>query len=447
MADAAGPRKTPPPPSHPGPAADPVRVQTQGDTGKPAAAAPAKTGPAAAPHIKPAPPPSQQENQEARKPTFKKVAKPARMRRRHFGLMLSFLLVVIVPLFVTMGYLYTFAQDQYASNTGFTVRAEEGGSATDLLGGLASFAGGNAASDGDILYEFITSSEVVQRLNERMDLVAHYSAPHSADPVFALNPDASLEDLVDHWRSVVRVSYAQGSGLIDLQVLAFDPVTAHSIAQAIVEESQILINELNEQARADAMSYAEADLEASINRLRSAREALTQFRTRTMIVDPESDLQGRTGVLNNLQQQLAEALIDYDLLYENTTNPNDPRLVQAQRRIEVIRSRMRQERMNFATEDIGADGEDYPTLMAQYEGLIVDREFAEQSYRAALTALDAARTNAARQSRYLAVFIRPSMPETAEFPRREVISALTLLFLTLGWAIGALIYYSIRDRQ
>jgi capsular polysaccharide transport system permease protein len=166
-----------------------------------------------------------------------------------------------------------------------------------------------------------------------------------------------------------------------------------------------------------------------------------------MIVDPESDLQGRTGVLNNLQQQLAEALIDYDLLYENTTNPNDPRLVQAQRRIEVIRSRMRQERMNFATEDIGADGEDYPTLMAQYEGLIVDREFAEQSYRAALTALDAARTNAARQSRYLAVFIRPSMPETAEFPRREVISALTLLFLTLGWAIGALIYYSIRDRQ
>jgi capsular polysaccharide transport system permease protein len=369
------------------------------------------------------------------------------MRRRHFGLMVSFLLVVIVPLIVTIGYLYTFAQDQYASHTGFTVRAEEGGSATDLLGGLVGFAGGNAASDGDILYEFITSSEVVGRLNQRMDLVGHYAAPHSADPVFALRPDATLEDLVDHWQSVVRVSYAQGSGLIDLQVLAFDPVTAHSIAQAIVEESQILINELNEQARADAMRYAEADLEASITRLRSAREAMTQFRTRSMIVDPESDLQGRTGVLNNLQQQLAEALIEYDLLHENTTNPNDPRLVQAERRIEVIRSRIAQERTNFATEDIGADGEDYPTLMAQYEGLIVDREFAEQSYRAALTALDAARTNAARQSRYLAVFIRPTVAESAEFPRREVISALALLFLTLGWAIGALVYYSIRDRQ
>ncbi len=361
--------------------------------------------------------------------------------------MLSFLLLVAVPLFGVAFYLYTFAQDQYASNTGFTVRTEETGSATDLLGGLANFAGGNATSDGDILYEFITSRELVQRLNERMDLVAHYSAPHDVDPIFALEPDASMEDLVDYWQRVVRVSYTQSNGLIDLEVLGFDPVTAHTLAQAIVEESQILINELNEQARADSMRYAEADLEASIARLRTAREELTQFRTRTQIVDPESDLQGRTGVLNNLQQQLAEALIDYDLLSENTANPNDPRLVQAQRRIEVIRDRIRQERLNFVTDDIGADGEDYPTLMAQFEGLTVDREFAQESYRAALTALDVARTNSARQSRYLAVYIRPSLPESAGFPRREAILALGFLFLTLGWTILALVYYSIRDRQ
>ncbi|MFY9245926.1 MAG: sugar transporter, partial [Roseicyclus sp.] len=153
------------------------------------------------------------------------------------------------------------------------------------------------------------------------------------------------------------------------------------------------------------------------------------------------------GVLNNLQQQLAEALIEFDLLSENTTNDNDPRLVQAQRRIEVIRDRIDQERQNFATGDVGRDGQDYPTLIARYEGLIEDREFAEGSYRAALTALDAARTNAARQSRYLAVYIRPTIPESAEFPRRDVIAGMALLFLILGWATAALIYYSIRDRQ
>jgi capsular polysaccharide transport system permease protein len=234
---------------------------------------------------------------------------------------------------------------------------------------------------------------------------------------------------------------------MELTVLAFDPQTAQDIANAIVEESQTLINELNEQARADSMRHAEQDLEAAIARLRAAREALTQFRTETQIVDPESDLQGRTGVLNTLQQQLAESLIEFDLLSENTTNPNDPRLVQAGRRIEVIRDRIRQERQNFATEDVGADGEDYPTLIAQYEGLVVDREFAEESYRAALAAVDLARTNAARQSRYLAVYIRPNLPQSAEYPRRPTIVGFGFLFLTLGWAIMALIYYSIRDRQ
>jgi capsular polysaccharide transport system permease protein len=378
---------------------------------------------------------------------FRPSAGPARMRRRHFGLMLSFLVVVTVPLFVVAVYLYTFAQDQYASNAGFTVRAEEAGAATDILGGLAGFTGANASSDGDILYEFITSRELVQRLNARMDLVGHYSAPHGWDPVFSLAPDAAMEQLVDHWQRVVRVSYTRSSGLIDVEVLAFDPVTAHTIAQAIVEESQRLINELNEQARADAMRFAEADLEAAITRLRAAREALTAFRTRTQIVDPQSDIQGRSGVLNNLQQQLAEALIDFDLLSENTTNPNDPRLVQAMRRIEVIDERIRQERANFVTDEVGLYGEDYPTLMAQFEGLTVDREFAEQSYRAALTALDLARTNSARQSRYLAVYIRPSLPESAGYPRRAMILGLSLFFLVLGWAIMALVYYSIRDRQ
>jgi capsular polysaccharide transport system permease protein len=388
------------------------------------------------------PPPPEQKDQK-----FKPAARPARMRRRHFGLILSFLIMVVAPFFVTVYYLYTFAQDQFAASAGFTVRSDEGSAATDIMGGLAQFTGTNTRADGDILFEFITSAELVGRMNQRIDLRAHYAAPHGIDPIFALAPDAAFEDLVSHWQDVVRVSYGQSSGLIDLQVLAFDPVTAHTIAAAIVAESQSLINELNAQARADAMRFAEIDLEAAITRLRLAREALTQFRTETQIVDPESDLQGRNGVLNNLQQQLAEALIEFDLLSENTTNSNDPRLVQAQRRIEVIRDRISQERQNFATGDIGRDGQDYPTLIARYEGLIVDREFAESSYRAALTALDAARTNAARQSRYLAVYIRPTIPESAEFPRRDVIAGMALLFLMLGWATAALIYYSIRDRQ
>jgi capsular polysaccharide transport system permease protein len=374
------------------------------------------------------------------------VAAAAYMRRRHYGLIASFVLLVLAPLAVIAVYMYSYAADQFASTTGFTVRAEDGVGASDLLGGLAQFSSGSGA-DADIVFEFIASQEMVQRLNQQIDLVAHYSSPYATDPIFALPPDATMEQLVTHWQSVLRVSFNQSNGLIELRVLAYDPQTAQALARAIIAESQTLVNGLNLQARSDTMRFAQQDLDAALQRLRSAREALTLFRTSTQIVDPESDLQGRMGVLNNLQQQLAEALIEFDLLSGTTTNPDDPRLAQASRRIDVIRQRIERERLTFTQDDIGANGEDYPTLMAEFEGLVVDREFAEESYRVALTALDVARTNAARQSRYLAVFITPTLPESAAFPRRELIVGLAALFLTLAWVILALVYYSIRDRQ
>ncbi|OAN79089.1 sugar transporter [Jannaschia sp. EhC01] len=373
----------------------------------------------------------------------------ATMRWRHWGIVISFVLLVLAPIGAVATYLYAVAVDQYASTTGFTVRQNESGAATDVLGGLAAFTsgGGSGQADADILFEYIVSQELVLRLNERLDLVGHYSAPHNIDPIFSLNPDTTIEGLVDHWQRIVRISYSQSSGLMELRVLAFDPEMARTIAQAIIEESQNLVNALNATARDDAMRFAEQDLAAALIRLREAREALTAFRTRTQIVDPESDLQGRMGVLNNLQQQLAEALIENDLLGENTANPNDPRLRQSAQRIDVIRDRIARERENFTQADAQVGGEDYPTLIAEFEGFVVDREFAEESYRAALTALDLARTNTTRQSRYLAVFIQPTFPELAQFPRREVILGLAALFLVLGWSILALVFYSIRDRR
>ncbi len=376
------------------------------------------------------------------------IAGPARMRRRHWGLVFSFLLMVLLPLGAAIYYLWTHATDQYASTAGFTVRSQESGGATELLGGLTQFAGSSTASDSDILYEFIQSQEMVELADAKIDLRAHYTAPWPTDWAFALWPDATLEDLVWYWQRSVGISYDSGTGLIEVQALAFDADTARAITSVIVEESQDRINALNTQAREDAMRYARSDLEEALARLKAAREELTRFRTRTKIVDPEADIQGRMGVMNNLQQQLAEALIELDLL-RGTANANDPRLTKAQQKIDVIRDRIVIERQTFASDntDTGAVGEDYPTLIAEFERLNVDRQYAEETYRAALTALEVARDDAARQSRYLATYIKPTLASEAEYPRREILAGLAALFLLLIWSILALIFYSIRDRS
>jgi len=386
------------------------------------------------------------------------IARPAQMKKRHWGLVFSFFLMVLGPLVAIVFYLWTFAQDQYISTTGFTVRSQESGGATELLGGLAQFAGGTTASDSDILYEFIQSQEMVEAVDARVDLRSHYSKPWpekfwppkewSGDPAFAIWPDANLEDLIWFWQRIVGISYDSGTGLTEVQVVAFDPDMAQLITSEIVRESQDRLNALNNQARGDAMRYANDDLKEAVDLLKAARGALTKFRTRTKIVDPAADIQARLGVMTNLQQKLAEALIEHDLLLI-TSKEDDPRLTQAQRRIDVIRDRITIERQSFTSSntETGALGEDYPTLISEFEALNVDLSYAQEGYRAALTAREVARDDVARQSRYLATYISPTLPQSSQYPERFILSALTGMFLLLLWSILALVYYSIRDRS
>jgi capsular polysaccharide transport system permease protein len=63
------------------------------------------------------------------------MASPAQLRPRHRLLMLSFLVVVFLPLLVSAAYLWGIAKDQYASTVGFSVRREDATSAADILGG------------------------------------------------------------------------------------------------------------------------------------------------------------------------------------------------------------------------------------------------------------------------------------------------------------------------
>lgn len=408
-----------------------------------AAKAPKAAVPAAKPNPPVAKPAAPDPNMHVRP-----LAGPAQMKRRHWGILFSFGLLVLVPIVAVALYLYIVAEDQFHSVSGFTVRSQDDSSANELLGGLVSFTGGSIASDSDILFEFIQSQEMVEAINNRIDLRPHYSQHWPHDWFYSLKTGASREDLISYWNRMVGVSYDSGTGLIEVEVRAFDPDTARAINRAIVAESQDRINALNQQAREDAMGYARADLEDALALLKSAREELTSFRTRSQIVDPESDIQTRMGVMTNLQQQLAEALVEFDILRGGTLG-NDPRVRDLERRVDVIRERIKIERQNFASSsrETGGLGQDYPTLIAEFERLTVDREYAEELYFASLTALEVARDDAARQSRYLATYIRPTLAEDAEYPQRPVLTGLAALFALLGWSIIVLIYYSIRDRS
>lgn len=367
------------------------------------------------------------------------------MRVRHHLLLLSFLLIVILPPIAGAYYLWTRAADQYASRMGFAVRSEKGTSALDMLGGLSALAGSSSSSDTDILFEFIKSQELVLSMDRELDLRRLWSKPQN-DPVFALAPDAPIEDLVEYWNSMVRLSVGKSEGLIEVEVRAFDPADAQAIATLLFEKSAKMINDLSAIAHEDAIRYAREDLEDTKERLKAAREAVTRFRNINQLVTPDMDIQSQAGLLNTLKSQQASALIEIDLLQE-TTRDDDPRMVQAQRRLEVIEQRITAERAKLGLGAEGSGSAAMADMVGEYERLGVDREFAENAYVRALATYDAALADARRTSRYLAAYMQPTLAETPQYPRRFVLMGVGTLFLFLFWSIISLVYYSIRDRR
>lgn len=402
---------------------------------KPAEKPTAKPKPAAKPKPVPAP--------VALPPTG--ISGQFRTRLRHFMILVTFVIFVVAPSFVVYSYLTERAADQYASTVGFVVRQADsaGPSGGGLLGSLASLGSANN-SDSDILYEFIKSQQMIESVDKNLDLRAIYNLPDN-DPVFTLGADSSIEDLMWYWSWAVNVFYDPGTGLIELRVLAFTAEDARNIALEISKQSDALINELSAISREDTTRYAREELDKAVDRLRETRQTLTAFRNSSQIVDPTADVQGRMGLLNYLQQQLADTMIEQDLLRDQARD-DDPRLQQSQRRIAVIQERIDEERQKIGLGDTGT-GEAAAELVGKYEGLIVDREFAEQAYVKALSNYDSAVAEANRTSRYLAEYIKPTTSQEAQYPQRYLIVAILALFLFLIWFILVLIYYSIKDRR
>jgi capsular polysaccharide transport system permease protein len=330
------------------------------------------------------------------------------------------------------------------------VRTEDASSAFELLGGVVDI-GASSSSDTDILYDYIQSQEMVERINARADLRALWAkADPAVDPVFAYHPPGTIEDMVAYWNRVVGVYKDTSTGIMNLEVQAFTPEDAHLLAGLIYEESSEMINRLSSIAQEDATRISRIELDEAVERLKEAREAVTLFRNRNQIVDPTADMQSQMGILTSLQAELASSLIELDVLRQ-TTADSDPRIVQTERRIEVIEARIAEERakLGIGTGDatMGAQAAAFADIVGEYERLMVDLEFAGRSYAAAQATFEAALSDARRQKLYIAAHVRPTMAERAIYPRVEVIVPLVALFAFLAWSLLVLTAYAIKDRR
>lgn len=417
----------------------------QGGARGPRAQSAESFAPATVPGGKPAAPQGRPARPPAQPAPVAPPAQAANFRPRHGGLLALAFLLIVAPAVAVAIYLWNFAVDQYVSVAGFAIRTESSSSPFDFLG---AFGGGSTTTskDMDILDNFVTSQQLVAKIDKELDLKAMFSKPQN-DPLFAYNTAGTIEDLVDYWNRMVIVNYDNTTGLMQLNVYAFSPEDAQKIATTVLDESSTMINKLAAVAREDTTKYAKQVLDESVKRMADARRALTEFRVKNNIVDPSIDIGSQSSVVGQLNQQLTQAQVELQVLKQGGAADSDPRVVAVQRRIDVINNQIASEQQKVAVATGQGSSTGYAELVADYEALKVDEEFAQKAYLTALASYDAAEAEASHKQVYLATYEEPTVAEASTAPRRWLILITTMVIGFFAWSIVSLIYYALRDRR
>ena len=383
--------------------------------------------------------------------------RPQQMRRRL--LLASLFLCVLLPAFLGGVYFIFIASDRYVSGAGFAVRGVDGVASVggDFLGALTGLdSTGTTTTDSYILLEFLHSRELVERLNRDYDFMAAYSND-AVDYLYRLDPAAPIEDVVHYWEWMITPSFDSTSGILNFEVEAFDPDDAQRIAALILKYAGELINRLSEEARRDTVRFATEEVSRAEVRLRVIRDRLRSFREVESAIDPSRSAEVQIGLIADLERQLIEVRARLSVL-KGTIDDTAPSVQQLMRQEAALLEQIAAKQSEIsgpAANGTGAEasssaqdghpGTPLSALLADYEALEVEKEFAQQAYVTALASLERARAEADRQQRYLAVFITPSFPEHAIYPRRILNTFLVFLALLTAWSIGTLIVYSVRD--
>ncbi|MGQ0672807.1 MAG: hypothetical protein ACT4N2_08020 [Hyphomicrobium sp.] len=337
------------------------------------------------------------------------------------------------------------ASDQYAVEVKFAVRSNSSsGSPTDALGifsGLGS--PGSTTTDSYIVIDYIQSREIVDKLESKVGLRRIYSR-EQADYFSKLDPAVTSEEVVEYWRKMVTAHFDNTSQIVTIEVRAFTAEDAQAVATAILELNEALINDLSTRARSDAVKSAQVDLKRVEDQLKANRTALRAFRDTKDEFDPVKQVEARYVVLAKLEQDLSTARTKMSSL-RAFMGDTAPSVTVLKGEIAALERQVEEERAKLGSKGNAAGEQSLGGLVANYEELVVDREFSEKAYVSALSSLERARIEADRQQRYVAAFVRPTLPQEALYPRR-ISGTLTVLAITaMLWALGVLIAYAVRD--
>ncbi|CUW45931.1 hypothetical protein GHA01_25330 [Novacetimonas hansenii] len=357
------------------------------------------------------------------------------------------LIVVVLPTVLALLYYLLLASGQYESEAAFVVkdsrpstRSAASGGGGMMGGGVMgmAMAGGGGLAEGFAVNTYMKSHDAVDALQKRLNLVAMYR--HADTDILSrlFYADPTPERLLWYYQNHVDVVFHEDTGVTSLDVRAFRPDEAKKIAEELLKLGEERINEFNEQVAQNTIKVADVEVSAAENRVREIQARMTAFRQKSGDIDPSKSSVVGISLIGQLQTELAQADTQLTQMLRNLA-PSSPQVQTLKLRINALDTQIKDQQMHVH-EKGGVS-----VNMAEYDQLMLEREFAQSAYVSSATQLETARAAALQQQVYVVRVVQPNLPGMPTYPHTFLMVLAVLVGSSLTFMIGRLLITGMRE--
>lgn len=356
-----------------------------------------------------------------------------------------FVLLFLIPSAVGTLYFGVIATDRYVTEARFAIRPGLGGmdGGSESTGGTSGDVGtssgvSKAMSEQDtlIIMNYIESRPMIEALDKQMPLRGVYSRD-SIDWFSRFNPARPVEWLLWYWQSHVNTEIDPTSGIVTLTVTAYDATESHALTQAILTESERMVNEISMRSREDALRESQRELVLAEQRMAKTRAAVRELRNRDGVLDASKSNDANLSVIGQLRKTRIDLTVQMQLLLRDLS-PERRQIQDMKTQIKDIDdniARLENEAASLSPERrrVLADS------MTQFEAYNAERIVAETYYASVLAAHEKARIVAARQIEFMTTVVQPVVPQSPDYLWRLIWSCVTIAGSAALFALAVMI--------
>ncbi|MFM5047985.1 sugar transporter [Aeromonas veronii] len=327
------------------------------------------------------------------------------------SLKLGSFLWVLVCFFIAVIYFGLIASDRYVSQAKLMIKqADQIKMLPDTLSMLG--IGGSNHQDMLLIQNYLNSWDMLSILDKNLGLKAHYQSD-KADYFSRLPSDTSRENFIKYYREHLALRLDDLSGVLTIELQAFDPEYGQQVVGLMLKESERFINKLGHQVALDQLAFVEKEVDRAYRRLQNEKAKVLAFQNSHQLISPESTSSARLGVVSQIEAELARRQAELKQL-RSYMKGTAPAVISVQSRVDALTKQLEQEHAKLT----GQDKEAINEISADYMDVQTQATLAADLYKTGLISLEQARVEAYRKLKHLLVITQPTLAEDAEYPRR-----------------------------